>query len=343
MMAKKPAARITKSLAKFRSQANALAPGRSKASDGWLGDSKHSMRKSDHNPEPDGTVDAFDLTHDPKNGVDIQKICDAIIASKDQRVSYLICNGKIISGKAGPQPWVKRPYTGPNKHTKHLHVSVLDNHQDDETPWKIEAAFGRSPNVAAAPKPANKPVAKPVKNIYDGGRYEEVRAVQERLDALDYPEVGTIDGRWGGRTRATILSFRADNGLPLVPVIDEKLMAALMTASPRYIAPKRANATLSDLREEGAKDVAAADNTQIAAYATAGLGAAGGVGKIVEQFKEYGGFVQTIADTIAPIQTFIAQNFWLLAIGVGVVVIWQTGILKRIRLEKHQTGNDVSV
>ena len=135
------AARITKSLATLRSQVNALAPNRSKLADGWIGDSKHSMRKSDHNPEPDGTVDAFDLTHDPKNGVDIQKVCDAIIASKDKRVSYLICNGQITAGNGGPKPWIKRVYTGANKHTKHLHVSVLDKFQDDESKWQIDAAF----------------------------------------------------------------------------------------------------------------------------------------------------------------------------------------------------------
>lgn len=134
-------ARLTESLKTLRSQVNALAPKRSKLSDGWIGDTKHSMRKSDHNPEPDGTVDAFDLTHDPANGVDIQKVCDAIIASRDKRVSYLICNGQIIAGNGGPQPWVKRVYTGANKHNKHLHVSVLDKHQEDITPWDIGAAF----------------------------------------------------------------------------------------------------------------------------------------------------------------------------------------------------------
>ena len=136
-----PVARMVESLKTFRAQVNKLAPKRSKVSDGWIGDSKHSMRKSDHNPEPDGTVDAFDLTHDPKGGVDIQKVCDALIASRDPRISYLICNGQIIAGNNGPQPWVKRKYTGSNKHTRHLHVSVLDKGQDDTTPWKIEAAF----------------------------------------------------------------------------------------------------------------------------------------------------------------------------------------------------------
>jgi hypothetical protein len=52
--------------------------------------------------------------------------------------------------------------------------------------------------------------------------------------------------------------------------------------------------------------------------------------------------VQRVAEAVAPIQEFIASNFWLLAIAVGGVVIWQTGVLKRIRLVKHQNGEDVS-
>lgn len=135
------APRLVKSLIKFRDQVNRLAPNRSKRSDGWIGDRKHSMRKSDHNPEPDGTVDAFDLTHDPKNGVTIQKVADAIVASKDRRVSYLICNGKIVSGVGSAAPWRWRGYSGANKHTLHLHVSVRDGPQDDTTPWQIAAAF----------------------------------------------------------------------------------------------------------------------------------------------------------------------------------------------------------
>ena len=138
-----PVWKLVPALVTLRSQVNTLAPKRSKASDGSVADLAHSKRKSDHNPEADGTVDAFDLTHDPKGGVDIQKVCDAIIASKDKRVSYLICNGQITSGNNGPKPWVKRPYTGANKHNHHMHVSVLDAHQDDTSPWKIEPAFSK--------------------------------------------------------------------------------------------------------------------------------------------------------------------------------------------------------
>ena len=253
------AARITKSLDILRSQVNALAPKRSKASDGWLGDSKHSMRKSDHNPEPDGTVDAFDLTHDPRNGVDIQKVCDAIVASRDRRVSYLICNGKIIAGNSGPKPWIKRNYTGPNKHTKHLHVSVLDAHQDDTTPWDIEAAFRKAaPSAAVATPTAKAPVPavraqpepEPTPKASGEPAADTVRYVQTRLRELGYSEAGTPDGIIGPMTRAAILAFRADNGLEIVPEIDDALLIALPKAGPRALAPERVAATPKEIRQQ---------------------------------------------------------------------------------------------
>ena len=129
--------RRTPATAALLAQINALFPNRSKASDGWIGDTAHAQRKSDHNPDADGTVDAIDITHDPVKGVDIAKLVNVLIAGKDRRVAYIIANGEIISGNAGPQAWVRRRYSGANKHTKHLHISVLDKFQNDTSPWAL--------------------------------------------------------------------------------------------------------------------------------------------------------------------------------------------------------------
>lgn len=363
-MAKKPAVRkpvdrSVESLKTLLAQINALAPGRKKQSDGWIGDKAHMARHSDHNPEPDGTVDARDFTHDPPT-LDIQKLADTIAASKDKRVSYMICNGKIMSGRKGPKPWVWRPYNGKNGHYHHLHVSVLDEGQDDTTPWKIEAAFKKAAparrtvedergvrTVPVETAAGDRDVTEELENVeavdlYDGKFHVEIEAVQKRLNELGYPEFGGIDGKWGTKTRAAMLAFRADNNLPLVSVIDDQLMAALMVAKPRYVNPERANATVADLRKEGAEDVKAADNTQIAGTVAAGVGVAGGAANLVDQFEDYGGMIKTVADTLAPIQDFIAANFWFIALALGGIIVWQTYKLKQIRVEKHQTGQDVS-
>jgi hypothetical protein len=362
-MAKKVVDRSVESLKTLLAQINALAPGRKKQSDGWIGDKAHMSRHSDHNPEPDGTVDARDFTHDPP-ALDIQKLANAIAASKDKRVSYMICNGKIMSGRKGPKPWVWRPYNGKNGHYHHLHVSVLDEGQDDKTPWKIESAFKkvRIVSIFDPPKrtvedetgirtiaeaPGDRNVTEELEDIaavdlYDGKFHVEIEAVQKRLNELGYPEFGGIDGKWGTKTRAAMLAFRADNNLPLVPTIDDQLMAALMVAKPRYVNPERANATVADLRAEGAEDVKAADNTQIAGTVAAGVGVAGGAANLVDQFEDYGGIIKTVADAIAPIQDFISANFWFIALALGGIIVWQTYKLKQIRVEKHQTGQDVS-
>lgn len=106
-------------------QANALAPKRSKASDGLLPSAAHVKQNpnSDHN-----SGFAVDLTHDPKNGVDCRVIYSEL--QKDKRVKYLIFKGRIWSAGRG-----ENTYTGPNKHEKHLHISIKEECGDDTSDW----------------------------------------------------------------------------------------------------------------------------------------------------------------------------------------------------------------
>jgi hypothetical protein len=129
--------RLVNSLVTLRNEVNAMAPNRDKSSDGTIGDSAHANRPSDHNPEADGTVDALDIDHDPANGCDVDAIFAAIIANKDSRVKYLIRKGKICAGRNGPSPWVwrDRGTDDATDHVLHGHISVLDEGQDDTSPW----------------------------------------------------------------------------------------------------------------------------------------------------------------------------------------------------------------
>lgn len=132
-------ARLVGSLQTLRSQVNAAAPNRDKSSDGWIGDPAHASRPSDHNPEPDETVDALDIDHDPANGCDVDVICEAVRASRDPRLKYMIRRGRICSGRLGPRAWVWRDRgKDPDvDHALHAHFSVLDEGQDDTSPWDI--------------------------------------------------------------------------------------------------------------------------------------------------------------------------------------------------------------
>ena len=109
-------------------QATAIKPLRKKVSDGLLPSAAHQLQNpdSDHN-----TGYAVDLTHDPINGINCAEIFEKL--KEDKRVKYLIFQGKIWSKEKAKQG--NRVYTGSNKHTKHLHISINDGMGNDTSPW----------------------------------------------------------------------------------------------------------------------------------------------------------------------------------------------------------------
>ncbi|MGE0359012.1 MAG: peptidoglycan-binding protein [Burkholderiales bacterium] len=134
--------RVARSLETLRAQLDDIAPNRSRASDGAIGDAAHATRDSDHNPwyvlagQP--LVTARDFTHDPAGGLDCARLADVLTFTRDSRVKYVIWARRIMSGPAGPQPWRWRAYSGANPHTHHLHVSVVaDARADSAIPWRL--------------------------------------------------------------------------------------------------------------------------------------------------------------------------------------------------------------
>lgn len=146
-MAKEIEWRVAKALLKLRDQVNAKYPGRSKASDGTIGDAKHATRNSDHNPWVRdgkwGVVTGMDITNDPAHGLNSRAGAEALIATRDERIKYLISNGQICSGTGQDHPaWVWRTYTGTNAHRHHAHISVKPEKRfyDDDRPWGMKGA-----------------------------------------------------------------------------------------------------------------------------------------------------------------------------------------------------------
>ena len=269
--AKKPVARSVESLKTLLAQINKLAPKRSKVSDGWIGDVKHMARHSDHNPEPDGTVDARDFTNDPNNGFDSKKFSDAIVASKDPRLSYIICNGQIIHGRKGAKnkkPWMWYKYNGPNGHYHHVHVSVLDEGQDDTTPWKIDSAFKKgssTPPVGAVV--ITKKEAESI--LKKGSKGEMVEELQKNLTKAGY-DAGAADGDFGDKTDEAVRDFQKDYGLRVDGWAGTRTQRKLgevlekMKLQPKIVAAK-IEAEEANAKVDAAKDVvnAAANNGKV--------------------------------------------------------------------------------
>ena len=79
----------------LREQLDDSYPDRDRTSDGWIGDTRHSARPSDHNPDAKGIVRAIDIDRDlaGKKKPDLMPdLADQIrlCAKSDKRISYII-------------------------------------------------------------------------------------------------------------------------------------------------------------------------------------------------------------------------------------------------------------
>lgn len=211
-------ARRAHSLQSLLDQVN-KAKGRSTASDGWIGDKAHSSRKSDHNPDKSGVVRAIDITHDPKHGVDGNKLAAAVIASKDRRLKYIIWNRSIISGSKGPSPWQWRAYDGANPHDKHIHFSVLAGEAGDKAgPWAI-GSLARDDH-------ANEVEDNPL--LRRGSKGEDVQRLQRAL--AKWGSRIEVDGDFGEKTEAAVKAFQKDHGLVPDGIVGQYTWRALLSA-----------------------------------------------------------------------------------------------------------------
>jgi hypothetical protein len=125
----------------LRDQIDTWYQDRRTTSDGWLGDARHSTRKSDHNPDA-GCVRAIDVDSrlDSSEGLSVYLADQIRICAKtDKRISYVIHNGMIAS-KILNFKW--RKYSGFNKHTKHIHISFTKLGDKDSKPFDIPLLGG---------------------------------------------------------------------------------------------------------------------------------------------------------------------------------------------------------
>lgn len=171
---------------------------------------------------------------------------------------------------------------------------------------------------------------------------DTVKTVQRRLFDLGYKEIGMPDGSLGSRTRGAILGFRVDHGLPLVPVIDKALLAALMVAPARPVSEARANATVADLRAEGSTTIKIADKSSGAAAALGGIGGIAGVSQVINMAGGHISAAQALLDQFSGLkETAIALGPWLVA-GIAGYIVYQQVMIRRNRLADHQSGKSAS-
>lgn len=140
--------RLCKAGQQLREQFDDSYPDRDRTSDGWIGDTRHSARPSDHNPDEQGVVRAIDIDRDlsgkakPDLMPDVADQIRLYAKSKASggRISYIIFDSKIASSKKG---WAWRTYDGINKHNHHCHISFTKKGDTDSSFFNIPMLGGK--------------------------------------------------------------------------------------------------------------------------------------------------------------------------------------------------------
>jgi hypothetical protein len=138
--------KLCKAGQQLRLQVDDSFPDRDRTSDGWIGDTRHQARPSDHNPDEQGIVRAIDIDRDlsgkakPDLMPDLADQIRLCARAGDKRISYVIFDGRIASSK---KAWAWRPYDGINKHNHHCHVSFTKAGDTDSSFFNIPMIGGK--------------------------------------------------------------------------------------------------------------------------------------------------------------------------------------------------------
>lgn len=189
---------LAPSLVKLRSEINKHFPNRDSTSDGWIGDTSHQARPSDHNPDwaHGGVVRAIDVDiDDGDTGRDLRLMLIRE-AKRDPRTYYVISNGYIYSRTYG---FAKRKYTGSNGHFSHVHLSIRSGDQYEKS---RKAWFGLEVvDLSNVRKQAQEPTRKLI----------SVKRIQRALNAK--MDAGlTVDGDFGNNTKKAYASWEKKIG-----------------------------------------------------------------------------------------------------------------------------------
>ena len=137
--------RLCKAGQQLRLQVDDSYPDRDRTSDGWIGDTRHQARPSDHNPDAEGIVRAIDIDRDlsgkakPDLMPDLADQLRLCAKRGDKRISYIIFDGRIASSK---KAWAWRTYTGINKHNHHCHISFTKKGDADGSFFNVPMIGG---------------------------------------------------------------------------------------------------------------------------------------------------------------------------------------------------------
>ena len=194
------------SLVALRREVDTLWPGRSRLSDGSIGDNRHGRTINSHNPVgaangprvgTRGAVHAMDIT---SAGIDVNRLLAAVIG--DSRVWYVIHDSKIWSRTTA---WAARPYSG-DPHTTHVHINLREDSQAAATDAENGTRSWFAGKTTAAPAFLATP------NSGLSLTESQVRALQRALISAGFAIPAGATGVYGPQTTSAVAAFQRAQG-----------------------------------------------------------------------------------------------------------------------------------
>jgi hypothetical protein len=212
----------------LRDQINKRWPNRDKASDGWIGDSRHQANKgwgtngkgSYHNPDPNGIVHAIDVDEDflgkGKGQKEAKRFAEELAAycreGKDGgRIAHIVYEDQVASGTS--QNWKFRG--SGYGHTHHIHISFTN--KADSNGAKFDLPIFKENNPApqppAPPKPNVVPTFPGVEKLSFGQFNSDIKKMQDQLIKKGFKIPAGATGNYKSETVTAVRSFNKSIGI----------------------------------------------------------------------------------------------------------------------------------
>lgn len=224
----KPKPRLCAAGVTLRDQVNQKWPSRDKASDGWIGDTRHQQNQgwgtngkgSYHNPDPNGIVHAIDLDEDffgkdkggQKTAMEFaQQLATYCREGKDGgRIAHIVYEDKVASGTA--QNWHFRG--SGYGHTQHIHISFTNKADNDGSKFRLPIfESGDNKPKPPAPKPENSIPAYPGRsNLEYKKKNNGVKDLQKQLIKKGFQIPAGPTGLYGDQTVSAVKKFYSSVG-----------------------------------------------------------------------------------------------------------------------------------
>lgn len=255
---------------------------------------------------------------------------------------WLPYNPEQIEAMTGAMRALALTYTTIKKVTTHYFISP--GRKDDPGPLFELDAFR-----TAVLTPQNKPPAAEMV-LKLGSEGEGVKAVQQRLAGLGY-QVGIIDKDFGPRTRAAVVAFEIENGLPLNGEIDPTDRALLESdhAKP-FPNAVRENTTVTELAKQSTSTQSMVTGQNVASGIAVSSAAIGGVQQLIssdassvpsiplDKIAEHSNHAENIAGAFGRAVSALGANLWIVTLILGILAVVHYRKLIQRRLHEFVAG-----